>query len=191
MRCLTMAGTALAGLTIAAALGSAALAEPAPSSSPSPSPAQVEPQPMPSSGEVDNQNPVAGGTVVVTGHGFQPFEMVSFDVNIESARTEAVTHLATAQANAAGDATATVQIPAGFTGQLPIKLTGQTSGVSVTVAVTVAPAAPAPTMSGLPVTGPGALAYTAAGLAFIVGGAALVTIARLRRTAHVAAHASR
>ncbi|WP_433609794.1 hypothetical protein ACQP2P_39330 [Dactylosporangium sp. CA-139114] len=190
MRCLTVAGTTLAGLTIATALGSAALAEPVPSAGLSPSPAQSEPQPAPSNGEVDNQNPVAGGTVVVTGHGFQPAETVSFDANTESARAEAVTHLATAQADAAGDATATVRIPAGFTGQLPIKLTGQTSGVTVTVAVTVAPGRAA-AMPGLPVTGPGALAYTAAGLAFVVGGAAFVTIARLRRTAHVAAHASR
>ncbi|WP_433050346.1 hypothetical protein [Dactylosporangium sp. CS-033363] len=196
MRCLKAAGTALAGLAAATALGAAAHAEP----NPSPSSTLVEPQPLPSSATVDNQNPVAGGTVIVTGHGFNPFEWVSFDATIDlaaatRARNEAGTHLAIVQADANGDASATIQVPAGFTGQLPILLTGQTSGTTLSVAVTVAAAPPSAAtvggITGLPVTGPGALAYTAAGLAFIVGGAGLVTVARLRRTAHVAAHASR
>ncbi|WP_426506900.1 hypothetical protein ACPPVO_52685 [Dactylosporangium sp. McL0621] len=189
-----MAGTALAGLAAATALGSVALAEPSPSSSP----ALVEPQPMPSSAEVSDQTPVAGGTVVVTGHGFQPFEWVSFDATINvtgesraRVRAEAGTHLATVQADAQGNASATVQLPAGFSGQLPILLTGQTSGVTLTVALTVAAGGPAARTSGLPVTGSGALGYTAAGLAFVVGGAALITVARLRRGAHVATHATR
>ncbi|WP_433209650.1 hypothetical protein ACQP00_45565 [Dactylosporangium sp. CS-047395] len=205
MRCLKAAGTALAGLAAATALGAAAHAEP----EPTPSSTLVEPQPLPSSATVDNQNPVAGGTVVVTGHGFNPFEWVSFDATIDlaaatrarndagaaRARNEAGTHLAVAQADGNGDTSATIQVPAGFTGQLPILLTGQTSGTTLAVAVTVAAAPPGAGavggITGLPVTGPGALAYTAAGLAFIVGGAGLVTVARLRRTAHVAAHASR
>ncbi|MFB9412121.1 hypothetical protein [Dactylosporangium matsuzakiense] len=145
------------------------------------------------SAEVDNQHPTAGTTVVVTGHGFEPSEPVSFDAIIDmSPESQAGTHLTTARAATNGDGSATVKVPTGFSGRLPIKLTGQTSGVTKTVTVDVTvPRREAATAANLPVTGPGALGYTAAGLILLVGGASLITIAHLRRTAHVAAHASR
>ena len=64
---------------------------------------------------------------------------------------------------------------------------------AVAASGTAALAAPATTnlASQAPADTHLALGYTAAGLILAVGAASLITIARLRRTAHVAAHASR
>ena len=88
----------------------------------------------------------AGGTVTVTGSGFQPGEPVAFAVF--SARVD----VGTADADAEGDVTKAVTIPASLpSGTHTITATGETSGVVDTVSITVSAVSTSST-TGAPTT---------------------------------------
>lgn len=115
-----------------------------------------------------------GGSVTVTGTGFMPGESVAITLH----STPIV--LGSAVADAGGRVVATVTIPADIeVGDHRIELTGQSSGVTVSVPVEVLASSVADTTT-LPATGRHTGAEALGGLALVAVGALLVRASRRR-----------
>ena len=155
------------------ALGSIALAAAAQAAPPYP--------PRPPAISVNVTTIAPGGGVTVHGAGFLPGELVSIDIG--------GIHLATVRADANGEVTASVTIPAGLSGNESISMTGLGSGTTLTVGIDVKTAAAPNNVAnnnipnnggGLPNTGVAVIGIGSVGLVLLVTGAMLMIAGRRR-----------
>ena len=123
---------------------------------------------------VSAANPVAGGAITITAGGFLPGEQVRIELHSEPIV------LGTVQADENGNVRATVNLPAGVTGQHELVLIGETSGIEVRMPITIAAATSTAELSATGAEPGSALGFAA--VLLLLGGA---LVALRRRTASV------
>lgn len=142
--------------------------------------------PPPPAGSVSDQTPVAGSTITVSGSGFLAGETV--DCVLHSAAVD----LGSAQADANGNVSLVVTLPTGVTGAHTIVLTGETSGRTVSIPITIQAASAGGSGGsggsgggggGLASTGVAVLGIGGLGVVLLIGGGFLL-LAGKRRGVH-------
>lgn len=123
---------------------------------------------------VSTTAPTAGHSITITVTGFKGGEKVVFVIH-----SDPVT-LGTATANSAGAASLTAEIPDGFSGTHSIVATGQTSGVSKTVTVTVQAASS--DSGGLASTGVAVIGIGSLGAILLIVGGIVLLVGNRRST---------
>ena len=122
--------------------------------------------------------PSDGGTFTVSGTGFGADETVSNTLHSASYA------LTSAETNAAGDFSVSVTLPAGVTGVHHIVSTGETSGDTATLTITIGTTTTTTTSSSgsLPFTGADVVAMVVVAAALIGGGGVFFIAGRRRRS---------
>lgn len=127
---------------------------------------------------VSNQSPTAGSSVTFCGSGFQAGETVTIGLN------NGTTYPSVA-ADSSGAFCTVVVLGASLTGPQTLTATGLTSGRTSSTTIKVlgvsASAAPAPATSGLAFTGANAIGIGGLGGLLLLGGGAMVLVARRRK----------
>ena len=127
---------------------------------------------------VSNQSPTAGSNLTFCGQGFLPGETVA--ITLDNG-----TKYPSVAADTSGAFCTVVVLGASLTGTHTLTATGLTSGRTSSTTIKVlgvsASAAPAPATSGLAFTGANAIAIGGLGGLLLLGGGALVLVARRRK----------
>jgi hypothetical protein len=127
---------------------------------------------------VSNQSPTAGSSVTFCGSGFQAGETVTIGLN------NSTTYPSVA-ADSSGAFCTVVVLGASLTGPQTLTATGLTSGRTSSTTIKVlgvsANAAPTPATSGLAFTGANAIGIGGLGGLLLLGGGAMVLVARRRK----------
>ena len=127
---------------------------------------------------VSSQSPTAGSSVTFCGSGFQAGETVTIGL------TNGTTYPSVA-ASSSGAFCTVVVLGASLTGPQTLTATGLTSGRTSSTTIQVlglsASAAPAPATSGLAFTGANAIGIGGLGGLLLLGGGAMVLVARRRK----------
>ena len=127
---------------------------------------------------VSSQSPTAGSSVTFCGSGFQAGETVTIGLN------NGTTYPSVA-ADSSGAFCTVVVLGASLTGPQTLTATGLTSGRTSSTTITVlgvsANAAPTPASSGLAFTGANAIGIGGLGGLLLLGGGAMVLVARRRK----------
>ena len=127
---------------------------------------------------VSNQSPTAGSNVTFCGSGFQAGETVTIGLNNGTTYPSVV-------ADSSGAFCTVVVLGASLTGPQTLTATGLTSGRTSSTTIKVlgvsANAAPTPASGGLAFTGTNAIALGGLGGLLLLGGGAMVLVARRRK----------